>query len=883
MTIRLPDLVGRIRLDTRELDRGKGQVASFGKSLATVGEGSKLGAGLGDLDRALGRLDSSIGKVGDNLTDFGTRASIGATLPIAAGLGLATKAASDLSEQVNKTKVVFGDAADGVLSFSEESAQALGQSQRAALEAAGTYGNLFSAIGLTTAKSAEMSKALLTLGADLASFNNANPEDVFLALRAGLSGESEPLKKFGVNLNETTLKAKALELGLADGVGVLNASAKAQAAYALILEQTSTAQGDFARTSGGLANQTRILRAEMEDAGAEIGAQLIPIALKLTSVASGLIDTFDSLPDAAQNLSLIGLSAVAAVGPLSFLAGNALKVKAAVSSATAAIGAQSFGAGVAAASATNLAGGLLKVAGVAGGLFAVTQGLQAIGGSADDASVNVKKLVAASGEQLVAVFKESLAFDPAVADKAFALVLASSTSEAQRLVDALKAAGAETADYQRAINAAIETDGKAAVAKEKDAAATNRAADAMRGAGESAKIGSAGVAGLAEATEDLAGSSKRVVDILAAVAKATDDRRRAVLSVVEAEQANRRAIVSFAAAVDDVRGKERDLADARRQRGDATRDVIGIERALNSVEDAQSSIVDSERALADARAGRGAGARAIADAEKELARAREDAAGAHGLKEAKKAGEGVADAEERLRRAREDGGQEEDIRSATEALSRAQLDAREAALSLADAREAGAIRVKAAEDALAASQAAALSAALSQARTFQDLAEQRAQAAGMPLSVAESYDVFRNKLIELKDGAVGPLRTSLEGVVNQVAELPSEKKITFSVPGLEEAITMAGRLATTIGGIRSDVDFIAGLSAALPSLKAPSLPALPTLIGVGGRTAADAGLSQPSTSTSTTTINTTVVAPGVNADVAREIDKVTARAAARAR
>lgn len=185
--------------------------------------------------------------------------------------------ASDLNETISKTQVVFGSAADKVLAFGETSAKALGLSKNAALSAAGTYGNLLRAMGLTEEASAEMSIELVELAADLASFNNLAPEEVLEKLRAGLTGEAEPLKQLGVNMNQARIEAKALELGLIKQGEELTAAAKAQAAYAIIMEDTSLAQGDFARTSQGLANQQRIMAANFVDLRAKMGNAFLPI------------------------------------------------------------------------------------------------------------------------------------------------------------------------------------------------------------------------------------------------------------------------------------------------------------------------------------------------------------------------------------------------------------------------------------------------------------------------------------------------------------------------------------------------------------------------------------------------------------------------------
>jgi|tagenome__1003787_1003787.scaffolds.fasta_scaffold20987826_3 hypothetical protein len=208
-------------------------------------------------------------------------AGVGAFMKTAVG------AAVDLNEEVNKSAVVFGKASPRLLDFSKNAATALGMSQEQALAAAGTFGNMLVPMGFARDRSAEMSTQLVKLAADMASFNNASPEDTLLALRSGLAGESEPLRKYGVFLNDARLKQEAMNLGLKNAVGkngALTAAAKAQATYAVILQDTKDAQGDFVRTSGSLANQQRILKAQWTQQAAVIGTQLLPVALQLAQV-----------------------------------------------------------------------------------------------------------------------------------------------------------------------------------------------------------------------------------------------------------------------------------------------------------------------------------------------------------------------------------------------------------------------------------------------------------------------------------------------------------------------------------------------------------------------------------------------------------------------
>jgi hypothetical protein len=197
-------------------------------------------------------------------------------------------AASDLNETVNKVSVVFGKQSESILKWGENAATSLGMSTNEALAAAGTYGNLFRSMGMTEKSSVDMSKGLVGLAADLGSFNNMASTDVLEKLRAGLTGETEPLKSLGVNISAAAVEARAMKMGLLGVTGELTASAKAQATYSLILEQTKLAQGDFINTSDGLANSQKIVAAQFENLKATLGKALLPIVNKVMNAISKL-------------------------------------------------------------------------------------------------------------------------------------------------------------------------------------------------------------------------------------------------------------------------------------------------------------------------------------------------------------------------------------------------------------------------------------------------------------------------------------------------------------------------------------------------------------------------------------------------------------------
>lgn len=232
-------------------------------------DGQEYGDGMGT---RLGALSSKI---------FAPVAAAAAGIGIAGLLGDSINEASDFSEAANKIGAVFGDAGQLVQDFAANSATALGQSRNQALDAAATFGVFGKSAGLAGSDLAKFSTDFTGLASDLASFHNTSPEQAIEAIGAALRGESEPMRAYGVLIDDATMRQEALKLGLIKTTKeALNPQQKVLAAQALIYEQTADAQGDFANTSDGLANAQRIAAAQFADTKAKLGQGLLPVATK---------------------------------------------------------------------------------------------------------------------------------------------------------------------------------------------------------------------------------------------------------------------------------------------------------------------------------------------------------------------------------------------------------------------------------------------------------------------------------------------------------------------------------------------------------------------------------------------------------------------------
>jgi hypothetical protein len=248
--------------------------------------------GLNLADKESQTFKSKIGKYSKAMAkSFALAGAAAGAFAIKIGLD-AVKSASDLNEEVGKAEVIFGDVSDEIKAFAKTADKALGLTQTEALKAASTFATFGKASGLVGQDLSKFSTGATKLASDLASFYNTNADDAILAIGAALRGESEPIRKYGVLLDEATIKAKAQEMQLYDGTGALNAQAKSLAIYQVILDQTKDAQGDFARTSDGLAGQQKILTAQLENLKTTMGTKLLPVMLDVVTQANFIAKAF---------------------------------------------------------------------------------------------------------------------------------------------------------------------------------------------------------------------------------------------------------------------------------------------------------------------------------------------------------------------------------------------------------------------------------------------------------------------------------------------------------------------------------------------------------------------------------------------------------------
>ena len=218
--------------------------------------------------------------------------------------------ASDLTEVQNVVDTAFGSNASKVDAFAQSAAENFGESELQAKKYASTLGSMIKSMGLSGDATEQMSTKLTGLAGDFASFYNLNPDDAFEKIRAGIAGETEPLKELGINMDQTNLQAFAMSQGITTSVDKMSQAQLATLRYNYLLSVSKDAQGDFAKTSGSFANQQRILAMEFDSLAATIGQTLLPVltqamgyltkTLSDPSIANGLKGFFTQIVNIAQ-------------------------------------------------------------------------------------------------------------------------------------------------------------------------------------------------------------------------------------------------------------------------------------------------------------------------------------------------------------------------------------------------------------------------------------------------------------------------------------------------------------------------------------------------------------------------------------------------------
>jgi len=284
----------------------------------------KLAGDSADYDKTFKDAGTSLDSFAKNAKDIGGKLSLAVTTPLLALGGVALNSASDLEETTSKVNTLFGDQATAIQTWANNSSAAFGLSKEAALDSVGTLGNMFMQLGAQNAHAATLSQGMVELSADIASFHNVagGSGEVLDAMTSAFRGEYDALQRYIPTINAAAVEHTALAMTGKESAKELTSLEKALAVQEIIMRDAGAAVGDFARTSDGLANTQRILQADLADISAELGKELIPVALEVTRGVKDLLGWFKELSPESKKI-VVGVAGIAAAaGPVIIAVGT---------------------------------------------------------------------------------------------------------------------------------------------------------------------------------------------------------------------------------------------------------------------------------------------------------------------------------------------------------------------------------------------------------------------------------------------------------------------------------------------------------------------------------------------------------------------------------
>lgn len=289
------------------------------------------------------QFGANVMNIGSRISGFGSMMYDNVTVPIINVVRDSIMMRSDLTESFNVIDTVFGKSSNEVKSWSDSLMNDFGLTKLRALDYVGSMGAMLESSGLNAKQTKNFSKSLVELTGDMSSFYNLSHEEVWEKIRAGISGETEPLKSLGINMSVANLEAFALSKGINKAWKEMSQAEQVNLRYNYLMEKTKKVQGDFSKTSDSFANRLRLLAGEWDTLKMSIGEKLLPVAEKALDFFVKFKEKIQDIPGIEK--MGVGLAAIGVIlGPLAVLFGTVVTVIGGFIAIVSAIGAPIFAA-----------------------------------------------------------------------------------------------------------------------------------------------------------------------------------------------------------------------------------------------------------------------------------------------------------------------------------------------------------------------------------------------------------------------------------------------------------------------------------------------------------------------------------------------------------
>lgn len=290
---------------------------------------AKLAQTRAELDKVTKELDKqklTLGKtseewkdLSEKTTEIGKGLTMKVTVPIMAAGTAAFKMAADYEQSLGKMEAVFGHNSQNIEKWAQNSLKNFGLAKSTAVEMAGDFGALFKGMDINIQKTEEWSKTLTERTMDLSNFYDTTVEETTRALNSIVTGQTEPLRRFGINMTQATLAEYALSKGIRKKISDMTEAEKVQLRYNFVIERTNIAVGTTARESDTATGQLNRLKEISKELGESFGTILLPAIIPIFDWMNNVLEAINNLDEGSKKFILKILGIAAAIGPLLIL------------------------------------------------------------------------------------------------------------------------------------------------------------------------------------------------------------------------------------------------------------------------------------------------------------------------------------------------------------------------------------------------------------------------------------------------------------------------------------------------------------------------------------------------------------------------------------
>lgn len=256
--------------------------------MTVIGElAVNIAARTGAFQKGLRRAEKHLGTFSRRMDSIARRGLAFGTA-VGAGLGVAVKRAADAQESLNRFEAVFDTQAKAAAQFADSLAGSVGRSALEIKEGLSTFQSFFVGLGFGQERASSLSQKMQELSVDFASFNNLSDAEALERFISALSGSSEVLDKFGVNIRQAALQQEMMSRGVNKAWTEVTEQEKAISRLNVIMKVMTDqgAVGDAARTAGSFTNRMKALRATISETAVSVGSALLPPLTELAQRAA---------------------------------------------------------------------------------------------------------------------------------------------------------------------------------------------------------------------------------------------------------------------------------------------------------------------------------------------------------------------------------------------------------------------------------------------------------------------------------------------------------------------------------------------------------------------------------------------------------------------